>query len=139
MSDKNAIYERIEARIHEAIHDRLESCMGFKRLEWRDWPGTKALSGVAADAVFQMLDRLDMLSRSNQTPPDRSPSVSIPPPPKPSPVEMLCEERISPTREDRAYQVLCALLSSPQNGSQEVFVKSCWRYVELMEERGSAQ
>lgn len=42
-----------------------------------------------------------------------------------------------PTREDRAYQVLCALLASPQDTSQEAFADSAWAFVDLMKERGA--
>lgn len=119
------LYERIEALIHKAIHDRLESCRGFKRLEWHDWPGTKSLSTPAADAVFAELEReaaeVEHLGLA------------------PGPIEMLCEERTSPTREDRAYQVLCALLASQAEASRECFVENAWLYVDLMEERVAMQ
>ena len=129
MNANHKLYERIEALIHKAIQDRLESCRGFKRLEWYDWPGTKALSGVAADAVFMLLDKEGLLDERNSL-------LSA----EPGPIEMLCEERTSPTREDRAYQVLCAILSSPRAPKGEIvgeIANIVWALVNEMEERGA--
>lgn len=125
MQDKNQRYERIEALIHQQITDRLKSVRGFRNKEWHDWPGTKALSIPAADAVFAELEREAAELKRLALEPGR--------------IEMLCEERVAPSREDRAYQVLCALLSSPRAPKGETagdLALIAWTLVSVMEEQG---
>ena len=126
MNANRELLQRIETLIHKAIHDRLESCRGFKRLEWHDWPGTKSLSTPAADAVFAELEReAAEVKRLGLAP---------------GPIEMLCEERTSPTREDRAHQVLCALLASqraPKGETVGEITNIVWALVNDMEEQAA--
>ena len=130
MNANRELLQRIETLIHESLTRRLESCKGFKHLEWHDWPGTKSLSIAAANDVFDLLVTQKYLRNDAPSLNDAHDAAEA------RRTQERTAERIAPTREDRAYQVLCALLSSSQNVLPETAVKASWFYVEMMEERG---
>lgn len=125
------LQSQIDDAIGAAITARLRNTRGFREMIWSDWPGAKALSIVAAADVVHLLVTQKYLRNDAPSLNDAHDAAEA------RRTQELVAERISPTREDRAYQVLCALLSSPQNALPEAAVKISWFYVDLMEERGA--
>lgn len=128
--NSSEVYDRLQSAIFEALQYRLRNVPAELFSDLRNWPGTVNLSRAAASAALEVVRSV---ACDEQVSPSQHLESLVP-------NGFLVEDRVSTTREDRAYQVLCALLScsrAPMGSTAGELANIAWALVGCMEERGA--